>query len=126
MTLGRSSECRSRFKLNLFVFTACSRGYFLSCSLVFFDCTTTVSSMAIVVSALSRDRIRYSSIESLSDSSLPRANPDIDLTLQRLRKVRSTIVSTNSSPNSSSNFDNSVFAANNTDFSSYSSSNSNT
>ncbi|RDY14407.1 hypothetical protein CR513_00511, partial [Mucuna pruriens] len=40
--------------------------------------------------------------------------------------ARSTVVSTNSSPNFSSNSDNSVSVANNIDFSSYSSSNSNT
>ncbi|RDY01401.1 hypothetical protein CR513_15278, partial [Mucuna pruriens] len=43
-----------------------------------------------------------------------------------LRKVRSTVVSTNSSPNSSSNSDYIVSTANNIDFSSYSSSNCNT
>ncbi|RDY01396.1 hypothetical protein CR513_15285, partial [Mucuna pruriens] len=55
-------------------------------------------------------------------------DPEIELTLRRIRKVRSTIVSTNSSPNSNSNsnFNNSVFATNDTDLSSYSSSNSNT
>ncbi|RDX98111.1 hypothetical protein CR513_19024, partial [Mucuna pruriens] len=51
---------------------------------------------------------------------------DIELNLRRLRKVRSTIVSTNSSPNSSFNSDNSVSAPHSTDFSSYSTSNSNT
>ncbi|RDX98260.1 hypothetical protein CR513_18847, partial [Mucuna pruriens] len=53
-------------------------------------------------------------------------DPDIELTLRRLRKVRSTVVSTNSSPNSSSNSDNNVSTTDNIDSSSYSSSNSNT
>ncbi|RDX73866.1 hypothetical protein CR513_46468, partial [Mucuna pruriens] len=52
--------------------------------------------------------------------------PDIELTLRRLRKGRSIVVSTNSSSTSSSNSNNSVSAANNIDFSSYSSSNNNT
>ncbi|RDY13736.1 hypothetical protein CR513_01292, partial [Mucuna pruriens] len=55
-----------------------------------------------------------------SSNTLYDLDHDIELTLQRLRKVRSTIVSTNNSPNSSSNSDNSVSTANNIDSSSYS------
>ncbi|RDX98342.1 hypothetical protein CR513_18753, partial [Mucuna pruriens] len=61
-----------------------------------------------------------------SSNTLYDLDPDIEITLRRLRKVRSTVVSANNSSNSSSNSNNSVSAANNTDFSSHSNSNSNT
>ncbi|RDX98254.1 hypothetical protein CR513_18850, partial [Mucuna pruriens] len=133
--------------MNSFIFTARSGGYYLSCSLVFFGWTTIVSSMAIVVINQERnlyfleatiihyDKKRIIKLASLlgtccmtksSSNILYDLDLDIELTLQRLRKVRSTIVSTNNSPNFSSNSDNSVYAANNFDCSSYSSSNNNT
>ncbi|RDX95670.1 hypothetical protein CR513_21773, partial [Mucuna pruriens] len=52
-------------------------------------------------------------------------DPEIDRTLRRLRKVRSTIVNNSSSSNYVSNSNNSVSTTNDSDFSEYSSSNVN-
>ncbi|RDX75210.1 hypothetical protein CR513_44940, partial [Mucuna pruriens] len=56
---------------------------------------------------------------------LPILDPEIEITLRRLRKVRNTVVSASSSSNSSSNFDNSIYVTNDFDFSKYNSSNIN-
>ncbi|RDX61272.1 hypothetical protein CR513_60513, partial [Mucuna pruriens] len=86
--------------------------------------------------ALSRDSVGYNLVESISDPSLPRASrssfdplhaldPEIEITLLRLRKVRHTVVSNSSSFNFVSNSNISIYATNEYDFSEYSSSNAN-
>ncbi|RDY02054.1 hypothetical protein CR513_14536, partial [Mucuna pruriens] len=104
--------------MNSFVFTARSRGY---SSHVPWSSSVEPPQFHPWRSSWGTEFV-FSSISCID----PCIDPDIELTLRRLRKVRSTIVSTNNSPNSSSNFDNNVSVTNHTDFSSYSSSNSNT
>ncbi|RDX82205.1 hypothetical protein CR513_37038, partial [Mucuna pruriens] len=54
-----------------------------------------------------------------SSNILYELDPEIDRTLRRLRKVRSTVVRNSGSSNSVSNFDNSVSTTNDSDFSKY-------
>ncbi|RDY07928.1 hypothetical protein CR513_07903, partial [Mucuna pruriens] len=61
----------------------------------------------------------------LSSSNIPYDfDPEIELTLRKLRKVDNIVVSTNSSLNTSSTFENSVFATNTTNSSDFSTTNS--
>ncbi|RDX79336.1 hypothetical protein CR513_40249, partial [Mucuna pruriens] len=81
---------------------------------------------------LLRDEVELILAESKSASSpkVTRANilydldHEIELTLRRIRKVRNTVVSTNSILNTSLTFKNSVSTTNNTDFSNLSAANS--
>ncbi|RDX89511.1 hypothetical protein CR513_28758, partial [Mucuna pruriens] len=54
-----------------------------------------------------------------SSNILYELDPEIDRNLRRLRKVRSSIVSNSSNSNSVANFDNTIFATNDFDFSEY-------
>ncbi|RDY01765.1 hypothetical protein CR513_14865, partial [Mucuna pruriens] len=92
----------------------------------------TLSHSSMSESALSRDSVGYNSTESVPDPSLPRASrhsthldssdplhaldPEIKITLHRLRKVRSFVLSNNNSSNFVSNSDNTMSVTNDSNF----------
>ncbi|RDX84236.1 hypothetical protein CR513_34751, partial [Mucuna pruriens] len=92
------------------------------------ESSLTLSCLTVSMSILSRDRVGYSLAKSSSDL-LHALDPEIEITLRRLRKVRSTVVSNSSSSystsNSASNSNNSISLTNNSDFSECNSSNIN-